>query len=190
MSLAAFLDEPDLNEHEAAWRMQDWDKVDELCKQYTKEKDNFLFDALNQLHSGKKRLNISGNDSYDKYFIDNAMSQHADTLISAYVMNLIGSGLTDQAHFDYYLESVRASKRMGSWAKLSEDGEEKVIIATLKKIYGINTRVAMEYHAELIALGILDKWKVQNQPVALSVLDDVISTKADRKKVEQVIKKW
>lgn len=190
MSLAAFLDEPELNEHEAAWRMQDWDKVEELCKQFTKDKDNFLFDVLNQLNSGKQRLVISGNEGYNKYYIDNAMSQHTDTLIPAYVMNLIGSGLPDQAHFDYYLESVRSGRRTGAWAKLSEDHEEKVIIATLKKIYGINTRVAMEYHAELIALGILDKWKVQNQPVALSVLDDVISTKADRKKVEQVIKKW
>lgn len=30
MSLAAFLDEEELNEHEAAWRSKDWDKIEEL----------------------------------------------------------------------------------------------------------------------------------------------------------------
>lgn len=107
MSLAAFLDEDELNEHEAAWRSKDWDKIEELVKGYGKDKENTLFNILEELNSGKKPLVIAGLDTYDKYFIDNAMSQHIDTLIPAYTMNMIGSGLPDQAHFNYYLHTVR-----------------------------------------------------------------------------------
>ncbi|QDH49142.1 DNA polymerase accessory protein [Pantoea phage Phynn] len=189
MSLAAFLDEPELNEHEAAWRSRDWDAIESLCKSYTKEKEsNFLFDVLGQLQNGKQRMIVSNNDAYSKFYIDNAMSQHIDTMMPAYVMNLVGHGLPDQAHFDYYLDSVRASKRYGAWAKLTEDHEEKVILSVLRKVYGINTRVAMEYKEEIISLGIMDKWKSENRPIALSILDDVITTKTDRGKVEKLIR--
>lgn len=190
MSLAAFLDEDELNEHEAAWRSKDWDKIEELVKTYTKDKENTLFMVLEELNNGKKPLRISGLDSYDKFFIDNAMSQHIETLIPAYTMNMIGSGLPDQAHFDYYLHTVRKGKRFGAWAKLTEDNEMKVILHVLQKRYGVNTRIAMEYYEELKQLENLDEWKRKNMKVALSVLADVVKNKTDQKKVEQLIKKW
>lgn len=190
MSLAAFLDEDELNEHEAAWRSKDWDKIEELVKGYGKDKENTLFNILEELNSGKKPLVIAGLDTYDKYFIDNAMSQHIDTLIPAYTMNMIGSGLPDQAHFNYYLHTVRKGKRFGAWAKLTEDNEMKVILHVLQKRYGVNTRIAMEYYEELNALDKLTEWKRKNMKVALSVLTDVVKNKTDQKKVEQLIKKW
>lgn len=190
MSLATFLDEEDLNPHEVAWRSKDWDKVEELTKEYTKDNENTLFMLLDELHNGKQRVMLSGVDSYSKHMIDNAMSQHVDTLYPAYVMNLIGQGLPDQAHFDYYLHSVRKGKRYGAWAKLSEDFEEKVIIAILQKIYSVNTRVAMEYYEELQELNKLDEWKRKYSKMAISVLGDVVKNKTDQKKVEQKIKKW
>lgn len=191
MNLAAFLDGDEvLNPHEVAWRSKDWDKVDELTKEFTKSKENTLFMILDQLNNGKQRLNISGLDTYDKFFIDNAMSQHVDTMIPAYVMNLIGSKLSDQAHFDYYLQSVRKGRRTGAWAKLSEDGEEKVILRVLETIYGINTRIAMEYYEELKELNKLVEWKRKNMKIALSVLGDVVKNKTEQKKVEKIIQKW
>jgi len=190
MSLADFLDEEELNEHESAWRMKNWDKIDELVGSYKADKDNSLFDMLGQLNDGKQRVIVDHHGTYDKFFIDNAMSQHVDTIYPAYVMNLIGSGLSDQAHFDYYLEAVRKGKRFGAWAKLTEDGEEKVILAVLSKHYGINTRVAMEYHEELIALNLLDKWKRDNRNIARSLVGDVVKNKTDQKKVDKIIQKW
>lgn len=190
MSLSAFLDEEELSPHEMAWRSKDWDAVEELTKEYTKSKENTLFMVLDQLNDGKKRLNISGLDTYDKFFIDNAMSQHVDTMIPAYVMNLIGSGLSDQAHFDYYLHSVRKGRRSGAWAKLSHDWEEKIILRILESTYGINTRNAMEYYDELKELNKLEEWKRKNMKVALSVLGDVVKQKTDQKKVEKILKQW
>lgn len=190
MSLAAFLDEDELNEHEAAWRSKDWDKIEELVKGYTKDKENTLFMVLDELNNGKTPLNLASLDTYDKYFIDNAMSQHIDTLIPAYMMNLVGSGLPDQAHFNYYLLSVRKGRRTGAWAKLTEDHEEKVILAVLQKKYGVNTRIAMEYAQELRDLNKIDEWKRSHMKVALSLLGDVVKNKTDQKKVESKIKKW
>lgn len=74
-------------------------------------------------------------DVYDKYFVDNAMSQHIDTIYNAYVMNLVGGSISDQMHYNYYLNSVRKAKRFGAWAKLSEDFEEKL----LSKFFAKNT---------------------------------------------------
>lgn len=191
MNLATFLgDDEELNPHEVAWRSKNWDAVEELTKEFTKSKENTLFAVLDQLNNGKQRLMVSSLDSYDKFFIDNAMSQHVDTIIDAYVMNLIGSGLPDQAHFDYYLHSVRKARRMGAWAKLSEDNEQKVILRVLETIYGINTRVAMEYYEELKELNKVDEWKRKNINIALSLLGDVVKNKTEQKKVEKIIQKW
>lgn len=191
MNLATFLDDDEvMNPHEVAWRSKNWDAVDELTKEFTKSKENTLFNVLDQLNNGKQRLMVSSLDSYDKFFIDNAMSQHVDTLIPAYVMNLIGSGLPDQAHFDYYLHSVRKAKRVGAWAKLTEDNEEKIILRVLETIYGINTRVAMEYYEELKELNTLNEWKRKNMKLALSLLGDVVKNKTEQKKVEKIIQKW
>lgn len=192
MSLAAFLDEDEviLNSHEVAWRSSNWDAVEELTKEYTKDKENTLFMVLGEINEGKKQLTISGLDTYDKFYIDNAMSQHVDTMIPAYVMNLIGAGLPDQSHFDYYLHSVRKGRRMGAWAKLSEDQEEKVILRVLEKQYGINTRVAIEYLEELTQLDKLVEWKRKHMKIALSLLGDVVKNKADQKKVDKIIQKW
>lgn len=190
MSLAAFLDEPEMNPHEAAWMARDWDRVDELTKEYTKEPEKALFGILNEINDGKASLRVSSMDCYDKFYIDAALSQHVDTLYSAFVMNLVGAGLDDQAHFDYHRLSIRKGKRYGAWAKLSEDNEEKVILAVLQKNYGVNTRIAMEYHQELKDLNIIDKWKRDNRNIALAVLGNVVKNKTDHKKVEKTIKQW
>lgn len=190
MSLAAFFDEDEIDPHQAAWMSRDWDKVDELVKQFTKDADNEFFDVLHQINQGKKRLCIAGVESYNKWNVDVAMSQHIDTMYPAYVMNLIGSGLSDQAHFDYYCEEVRSARRVGAWAKLVEDGEEKVILKVLQRKYAINTRIAMEYHQELKDLGQLEAWKKKIKPLALSAISDVVKNKKDQKTVEKIIQKW
>lgn len=190
MSLSAFMDEEEVNPHQAAWLMRDWDKVEELTKEFTKNSENELFEVLNQLNQGKKRLCIAGVESYDKWYVDTAMSQHIDTIYPAYVMNLIGAGLSDQAHFDYYLNEVRSGRRTGAWAKLVEDGEQKVILKVLERIYSINTRIAMEYHQELIDLNQLDVWKKRVKPLAVSAISDVVKNKKDQKTVEKIINKW
>ncbi|UQJ95764.1 clamp loader small subunit [Klebsiella phage CPRSB] len=147
MSLAEFLDEEELSPHESAWLSKDWDKVEELVKEYGKDKENTLFNIIDEINNGKTPLVID--DVYDKYFVDNAMSQHIDTIYNAYVMNLVGGSISDQMHYNYYLNSVRKAKRFGAWAKLSEDFEEKIIIEILREKYSVNTRTAMEYLQEL-----------------------------------------
>ncbi|QPI17996.1 clamp-loader subunit [Pectobacterium phage POP12] len=191
MSLAQFLDEEELNPHEAAWRSRNWDAVDELVKEFTKNNENEMFEVLNQLNDGKKNMDVSLIDSYQKSYVDLAMSQHADTLYSAYVMNLVGHGLTNQAHYDYYLLTVRKSKRYGAWAKLvQEKTDDLIILRILEKRYFINTRVATEYRDQLIALNMMDQWKKKNKAVALALVDVVFKTKTDQKAIEKLIQKW
>lgn len=187
MSLAEFLDEEELSPHESAWLSKDWDKVEELVKEYGKDKENTLFNIIDEINNGKTPMVID--EVYDKYFVDNAMSQHIDTIYNAYVMNLVGGSISDQMHYNYYLNSVRKAKRFGAWAKLSEDFEEKIIIEILREKYSVNTRTAMEYLQELKDLGMFEDWKRKHAKVALSLLG-IVKNKAEQKKLEKLIKQW
>lgn len=55
MSLAEFLDEEELSPHESAWLSKDWDKVEELIKEYGKDKENTLFNIIDEINNGKLR---------------------------------------------------------------------------------------------------------------------------------------
>ena len=104
-------------------------------------------------------------------------------------MNLVGGSISDQMHYNYYLNSVRKAKRFGAWAKLSEDFEEKIIIEILREKYSVNTRTAMEYLQELKDLGMFEDWKRKHAKVALSLLG-IVKNKAEQKKLEKLIKQW
>lgn len=190
MTLDDLMGTEPLSEHESAWKMQDWDKVAELAKEYGSNPSNDRNNIMEQLNYGKTRLNVSLMD-YSPMWIDLAMSQHVDTVISAYVMNLIGSKLNPQMHFDYYLHSVRAGKRYGSWAKYSDPDPEKLVcIKMLQKIYAIGEVYANEYYDELVDLNQLDSWKKKNKMLAVSIVHDVVKTKTEQKSLEKTILKW
>lgn len=192
MTLAKFFgdDEEQLNEYEIAWRSKDWDAVDKLVEQFKEPAENMLFDTMNKLTAEKVHVNVTNRD-YNKFWIDNALSQHVDCIDSVYVMNLVGSKLSDQDHFNYYFHAIRQQKRFGKWAKLVEDPEEKLILSLISKHWSINQYDAMMYRDMIISKGQMNSVLKTLKPLATKEhIASVIKTKADQTKMVKAVTKW
>lgn len=76
------------------------------------------FDLINSF-STKKRIDDLAN--YDAYLTNKAMSLHVDTLFDAVKMNQC-SNLDNDMQYEYYMTSVRKTKRYGKkWPKPIKD---------------------------------------------------------------------
>ncbi|QPI13797.1 DNA polymerase accessory protein clamp loader subunit [Serratia phage 4S] len=192
MNLLQFLDEDEaLNEFESAWLSKDWEAVDKLCEQFKEPAENELFDILNKITADKVHVNVASKESYSKFWIDNALSQHVDCIDSVYIMNLIGANMSDQDHFNYYFHSIRQGKRYGKWAKLVQDPEQQVVIALIQKRWAINQYDAMMYEEIIKAKGLMEKTLKVLKPLATKeFVASVIKQKADQTKVNKAITKW
>lgn len=84
--------------------------------------------------------------SYPTFMVNRGLSQFPDTIFYANEMNL-NSILDNKLQYDYLLYSVRKRKRVGKWAKASEDDD----IELITQIYKYNRQRAIE------ALRILSK---------------------------------
>lgn len=146
MALSLFEDDVQQNEHEIAWKSRDFDEVQKLADSFKEKAENELFDILNDITSTKRPRNLAQSENYNKFWIDNALSQHVDCLIAANTMNLIGEGLPDQHHFNYYLHSISQGKRYGKWAKAHDmEAPQALIIKLLMKYHSINIEDAFMY---------------------------------------------
>lgn len=146
MALSLFDDDVQLNEHEIAWKSRDMDKIQELADSFKEKPENELFSILNDLTFGKNERNLAQSENYSKFFLDNAMSQHVDCIIQAETMNLIGAGLSDQAHYNYYLHAVSKGKRFAKFAKAKSDDVNVVLmIKLISKFHTINESTAAKY---------------------------------------------
>ena len=189
--LEQFLGEEKLNEHEIAWRSGDWDKVKQLAKQFAEKPDNPLFKLLDEITVNKNRINADENRHYDKYFVNTALSQHADCLYPVYVMNLVGHGLSDQMHFDYLQGSIRKGKRYGKWAKMTEQNDIKLIQTVLSKLYCINVDDAIDYYEIAVEKGYLDKLLKRAKPIATDeLIEGVTKNKQERSRLKKLIEDW
>lgn len=145
MAVSLF-DDVQMNEHEIAWKSRDFDAIQALADSFKEKPENELFAILNDITFGKKERNLSQSENYSKYWIDNSLSQYVDCMIEAAKMNLIGAGLTDQQHFNYYLHSISKGKRFSKWAKAgSDDVNVSFIIKLLMKYHNINSNDAFMY---------------------------------------------
>lgn len=146
MAVSLFDDDVQLNEHEIAWKSRDEKKIQELADSFKEKAESELFAIMNDITFGKNERNLATSESYSKFFIDNSLSQHVDCMIPVYRMNLLAGGLSDQAHFNYYLHSIPKGKRFGKWAKGQDvDANVVFIIRLLMAYHQINNDDAYRY---------------------------------------------
>lgn len=184
--MSLFDDDEQLSEFDIAWYSKDWDAVQKLADSFKEKAENELFDAMNDITSTKNHRDLSQSDNYNKFWIDNALSQHVDCMMSVNVMNMIGAGLSDQAHFNYYRHSISQGKRYGKWAKLNEDASELLVIKVLMAYYKINSDDAVMYKNTLQHKGNLRA--VLKKAKAL-VTDDLIKSLTKNPKEQKEFKK-
>lgn len=192
MNLSQFLeDDEQLNEHEIAWRSADWGKVEQLTEEYKEKAENVLFELLNQLTVGKTPQNLAQCDQYLKTWIDLGLSQHADCIDSVFRMNLLGAGLSNQGHFNYYLHAISQGKRFGKWAKLTEDAQEKLVLTLIQRRWNINRSDAMMYRDNYKSKGKLPELL---KSLKFMATDDFVKTitksKPEQKQLTKFIKEW
>lgn len=140
----------DRNPHELAWMSKDWDKVDELVKEYSGIEKTNLFDIIEQITFSKKPITPEQLSVYDKWFVNNALSQNVDCLYYVDQMNLFGEKLSNEQHYNYYLLNIRKQKRYTKWAKVSYDLETEIYKQLLAKRFSINLRDAEVYYSILL----------------------------------------
>ncbi|UIW13151.1 clamp loader small subunit [Aeromonas phage AhMtk13a] len=136
-------DDEQLNEHEIAWKSKDWDAVSALADSFKEPAENNAFALLDDITYTKTERCVSNSD-YPAWFINNALSMHAETLYSAYVMNLL-SALPAQAQYNYLVSSVRKGKIYGKWPKLDESINEKLYIAVIQAANNVDLHTAKMY---------------------------------------------
>ena len=74
---------------------------------------------------------------YPSYVINKCMMHHIDTLMLANMMNMCDH-VDNDLQYQYYLYSVRKSKRFSPWDKKIKDGDLDLV----KQYYGYNTEKA------------------------------------------------
>lgn len=145
--MSLFDDDVELNEHQIAWYSKDWSLVQEAADQFKEKAENEFFEIIGAINN-KTNCSIAQKD-YSKFMVENALSQFPECMPAVYAMNLVGSGLSDEAHFNYLMAAVPRGKRFGKWAKLVEDTSEILVIKLLAKRYQVNTNDAMNYKTTL-----------------------------------------
>lgn len=149
--MSLFDDDVQLNEHQIAWYAKDWAAVQSAADQFKQKAESEFFEILGAINE-KKPCSIAQKE-YSRFMIENALSQHPECMPAVYAMNLVGEGLSDEAHFNYLKASVPQGRRFGKWAKLIEDTGEILILKVLMKYYTINLNDAQVYKRTLESKG-------------------------------------
>lgn len=187
MAVSLFDDDVQLNEHEVAWKQRDFDSVQKLADSFKEKAENELFAILDDITASKRQRNLAQSENYNKFWIDNALSQHVDCIIAVNRMNLIGAGLTDQQHFNYYLHALPQGKRYGKWAKEEQgDVNTQLVVKLLMKYHTINAADAFNYFEQYKAKGHL---KEVLKRVKGLVTDDFLKTVTKNVKEQKQFKK-
>lgn len=186
-----FGDEESLNEHEVAWRSQNWSKVQELSEQFKEKEENVLFSILNSITVSKQDLSIEQAEQYNKYWIDNALSQHIDCIIPVYMMNMLGDSLDDLSHFRYYLHSISKGRRYGKWAKFTDNSEDKLVLKLISDFYHINMMDAKMYKEIMVKKGLLKSELSRLKTMATpEYIKQITKQKSEQTKLNKIIKAW
>lgn len=184
--MSLFEDDEQLSEFDIAWYSKDYEAIQKLADSFKEKAENELFDIMNNITSGKQARDLSQSENYSKFWIDNALSQHVDCMMAVNVMNMIGAGLSDQAHHNYYLHSISQGKRYGKWAKVTVDSSELLVLKVLMAYYQINSDDAVMYRTILEKKGKLRE--VLKKAKAL-VTDDMIKVVTKNPKEQKEFKK-
>lgn len=175
----------DRNPHELAWMSSNWDKVDELIKDYSGiEKTNF-FDIIEQITFSKKPITPEQLSIYNKWMINNALSQNVDCLFFVDQMNMFGEKLTNEQHYNYYMLSIRKNKRYSKWAKVEYDIETEIYKLLLAKRFCINLKDAEVYYSTLLRNGKLKDIELKH--LVDSVDFSIVKTAQDKKILKGIV---
>lgn len=150
------------------------------------ENDN-LWDAINQINVGKKRIEVG--QTYSQFTVNNAMSQHIDTILFAYEMNM--STITDQMHFDYMLHAIKPRKRYGKWASLEEGAEIELVVVLISRYFHINREKSRQYYDKW-SNDKINKFKKLVKPMALKDLEEILKKykKSEITHIRSLVNKW
>lgn len=185
-----FFDDDQYNEHQLAWMARDWTAVQKCADQYKVSAETELFEILGAINESKKQLNVSQMD-YSRFMIENSLSQHADCLPAVYAMNLVGAGLSDQAHFNYMKAAVPQGRRYGKWAKLNEDINKQLVLAVIQTQYKINVYDADMYHRTMFAKGTLIPFLKKYKSLVTDDMVKAITKNAkDQKQLKKQASEW
>ena len=184
MEMSSLFDD-DYNDHEIAWLGKDWKMVQELADSYKEKPENEFFNILNSINDSKQQLNVSQMD-YSKMMIENALSQHPECMPSVYAMNLIGSNLSNQSHFNYLKCAIPKGKRYGKWAKLSQSALDELVLKAIMTYYSINLNDAMMYRDILVSKNKLNE---SLKKMKALVNDDMIKSVTKNVKEQKDLKK-
>ncbi|UYD57504.1 sliding-clamp-loader [Aeromonas phage B614] len=182
-------DDEQLNEHEIAWMSKDWDAVAKLADSFKENAENTAFKLMDDITYNKTEQTV-GNSDYPAWFVNNALSMHAETLYPAYVMNLLSS-LPAQAQYNYMLHSIRKGKVYGKWPKLNESIEEKLHIAMVKKANNVDDHTAKMYIKIMEKRGAMPAFLKQHKfLVTPAFVKTVTKTTKDQNQLLKLAKKF
>lgn len=108
------------------------------------------FDYVNAINTSKKDLIRSSDNpelaekSYVPFVVNKALSYFVDTIMYANEMN-INSHIDYKLQNDYYLNSVRVSKRFSKWSKKIEDSD----VESIQEYYKVSFAKAVEIYKVL-----------------------------------------
>ena len=182
--MSLFEDDVQLNEHQIAWYSKDEAKIKELADTFKETAENDFFAIVGAINE-KKKISIAQRD-YSKMMVENALSQHPECMPAVYVMNLVGSKLSDEAHFNYMMAAVPQGRRYGKWAKLTESVQETLVLKVLMNHYQININDAQVYRDTLDRKGNLSKTLNRLKG---TVTDDLVKTITKNVKEQKQLKK-
>ena len=104
-----------------------------------------VFDFVNEINGGKKDLiRDSENPTlaekiYSPFLVNRAFSNYVDTIMYANEINRVNH-VDSILQNDYYLNSIRSSKRFSKWAKREESSD----IDSIQEFYKVNYKRALE----------------------------------------------
>ncbi|ADM79989.1 clamp loader subunit [Aeromonas phage phiAS5] len=193
MSLAAFLDEEDLNEHEIAWRSRDWDAVKELSKQFKVPAEQSLFVIIDNVTKKLGHGTVERFSDYDQHMINNALSQHVTMSGYASELNSMEGFISDQMHYDYMYFTIRqCSLPKVKFAKITGDWELRAFEYLVSEYYEVSISRAREYIAGFTEEQI-GRLKKMFSPTVIDVNAPcltMIPTKTEREKIQRAIRSW
>ncbi|QUD16023.1 clamp-loader subunit [Escherichia phage vB_EcoM_SYGD1] len=161
--MSLFEDDIQLNEHQVAWYSKDWTAVQSAADSFKEKAENEFFEIIGAINN-KTKCSIAQKD-YSKYMVENALSQFPECMPAVYAMNLIGSGLSDEA--------------------------EVLIIKLLAKRYQVNTNDAINYKSILTKNGKLPLvLKELKGLVTDDFLKEVTKNVKEQKQLKKLALEW
>lgn len=97
------------------------------------------FDFVKSITETKEDIFESNESSYNKFIINKALSFNLDCLFFAAEISRYPN-IPDNAHYQFYLNSINKKKRYGGWEKKESISDD---VELIKEAFGYSTKDAM-----------------------------------------------